>query len=406
MMKIAWRNMWRQGRRSLITAIGMSIGVAMIMWMIGLSDGMYVKMFDAMVRTQVGHVQIHEPTYPTQRSIHATLDQEQTLAALSDLKHGAGVSGRVHGFTLMASGDKAAGAQITGIDPAAEQRVTLLQDKMSEGRYLADDPAHEAMIGKGLAETLGVAVGSELIAVTQAADGSMGNDLYTVVGIFHTGSAILDRTGVFLHLADAQELLVLEGRLHEVSLLAITRDRIPQLKAELQAKMSGDTHLVRAWSEVEPMAAQMINLQDVGLWIMLIIVYGVSALGILNTMLMSVFERVKEFGVLRALGLAPRQLMAVVLWETIFLSLLAASIGGAMGGLLDWWMVVEGLDLSRWADGFSFAGVAFDPVMRSVIRADRIVIIILALIVMTVLASIWPAVRAARLNPVEAMRAD
>ncbi len=413
LIRIAWRNIWRQKRRTVITVGAMATGVAFSLAMIALSDGMYMMAFDLMVSENLGHVQLHHADFPKQRAIYDTIDDGEALVAeleaLPEVEHAAG---RVFGFALLGTEDtperpgKSAGAQLVGVDPTREAALTKIGGKVQDGRYLAADPAHEIVLGVGLAETLQAAVGDEIVAVTQAADGSMGNDLYTVVGIFKTGSVIQDRAGAFLHAADVQELLVLYGRIHEVALLAEQREDIGAMKGAVGTAVGDRGLLVRSWDQINPSIAQMLGFQDVGNGIILILVFSVAALGILNTMLMSVFERTKELGVIRALGLRPLQMVSLVMWETFALAGCAAVAGLVLGLGMDAYLVLHGLDLSSFFGDYSFAGASFPPIMMGEVRAEGVVQTVFGLFFVSFIAAIWPAIRAARLAPVDAMRQE
>jgi len=413
LIRIAWRNIWRQKRRTLITVGAMAVGVAFSLAMIAISDGMYMMAFDLMVSENMGHVQIHHPDFPKQRAIYDTIeDGDGLVAELEALPEVETVSGRLYGFALLGTDDqpdrpgKSAGAQLVGVDPARESALTKIPGKVQQGRYLGDDAAHEIVLGIGIAETLGARVGDEIVAVTQAADGSMGNDLYTVVGVFKTGSVIQDRAGVFLHIDDLRELLVLYDQLHEVALLAPKRDSIGAMKGAVEVA-AGEALLVRSWDQINPAISQMLGFQDVGNGIILLMVFSVAALGILNTMLMSVFERTKELGVIRALGLRPRQMVALVMWETVALAGCAAGVGLLLGLGMDLYLVKHGLDLSGLLSGdYSFAGANFPPIMMGAFRIEGVIQTIVGLFAISLFAAIWPAIRAARLEPVDAMRQE
>jgi putative ABC transport system permease protein len=402
--RIAWRNIGRHRRRSAITATAMGFGAAVCIAMIAFADGWLGQIFDIVVGQQIGHVQIHDPDYPRQRPLHETIaEPEAVVATLDGLPESVAVSPRAHGFALLAVGDEAAGVQVTGIDPERERQVTALADHLVEGRYL-DGASGQMLLGVGLAESLGAALGDEVVAVTQAADGSMGSALYSVTGIYRTGSARLDRGGAFVTLAEIQDLLVLGDGVHEIAFNASSREEIPALVAAAEAALEGRGLLVRTWSQIDPALGQMLELTDAMIWIILIFIFSVASLGILNTMLMSVFERIRELGVAQALGLRPLQVLRLVLWETLFLSLMAAAGGAALGVLGAWLLENRGLDLSGLMGEYGMAGVVFEPIVYGDLRFDRVVVVLIFMFVVAFLASIWPAIRAARLDPVAAMR--
>jgi len=415
LLRIAWRNIWRQKRRTLITVVAMGAGVGFSMAMIAFMDGFYVQGFDLMVSQTLGHGQIHNPDYPTQRTVFDTIDDGEALVEqLEQVPEVTAVSGRVFGYALVGTDDrpgrpqKSAGAQLLGVDPTREAPLTGIADKVLAGRYLADEPAQEAVLGAGLAESLNADIGDELVAVTQAADGSMGNEIYTIVGIFQTGSVMQDRSGVFLHVRDLQELLVLEGQLHEVALMAAEMQAIPGMIAATRAAVGRDDLLIRSWEEINPLMVQLLSLQDVANAVLLMMVFSVAALGILNTMLMSVFERTKELGVIRALGLKPTQMVSLVLLETCALVLVSGVLGAALGLGLDAYLCTHGLDFGMFmsADSYSMGGARFPTLLVGHFRWTPVLQTLVGLALISLFAAIWPAIRAARLRPVEAMRQE
>lgn len=334
----------------------MATGLALCMGYLAIADGMFEDIFEALVSKQLGHAQLHHPRWPRTRALFDTLDDasdlERKLRALPEVS---AVSARVIGAALLAAGDESGGGQLIGVVPRDEDEVRELRRSLVEGSYLPDTPGHQVLVGKELATRLRIGVGSELVAVTQAADGSLGNEIYKVAGLLRTGSAVLDKTAVFLHLEDAQALFALEGRVHEIAVMAPDREHIDAMVAAVKAAAArpphpsdtahdGDGVLVRSWAEVNPSAYQMISLQDAMNLLVALLIFGLAGLGILNTMLMSVFERTKELGVLIALGFKPRQVLLLILAETLLLTATSILIGLLAGGLLDAWLVVHGLD--------------------------------------------------------------
>jgi ABC-type lipoprotein release transport system permease subunit len=404
---IAWRNLWRHARRSLITATAMAVGVAMCMSMLVVTDGMYAKMFDVMVEQSLGHVQIHDPGYPGKRSMYATLkDADALLARVDALPGTAAATGRLMGFGLLGGEKKSTGGQLVGVMPAREAAASPIVARIVAGAWLDDAPGSAIVLGDGLADDLGLGVGDEVVAVTQAADGSLGNALFTVRGVVHTGSVAIDEGSGFVHLEDLRSLLVLPDQLHEITLLGRDPEGIAAFRDEVSAAL-GAGPLVRTWWEVSPQTQQLFGLQGVSKGIVLGLVFTVAAFGIVNTMLMSVFERTRELGVMKAIGLRPVRMVGMVVLESLMLAGLSVAIGLAIGGLLDWWLVVKGLDFSSsMKNGYTIAGVTMDPIMYGEFHADGVVLTGVLVFVVSGLAALYPAIRAARLQPVHAIRAE
>lgn len=403
---MAWRNLLRHGRRSALTASAMAVAAALCMASIAITDGMYAEIFRVLVEQQLGHVVVQHPDYPAKRQMLDTL--EGAAAAMGKLDGVEGVevvAPRLVGFGLVGA-KESAGAQLVGVDPARERAFTRLDTRMIQGAYLPDAPDRRVLVGKGLAEELEVSVGDEVVVVTQASDGSLGNELYTVHGVYRSGDAALDRAGAILHLADLQELLVLPDQVHKLTLLTRDPEAIPQTTDRVTAAM-GDGPLVQPWWVASPSTQQMLEMSGASKVIVLGVVFTVAAFGVVNTMTMSVFERTRELGVLRALGMRPGRLVALVVTESIQLSLLGVVGAAVLGGALDAYLVVYGLDFSAsMKDGFAFAGVSIDPVMRGKVQADGVALTLGAIVVVGVFASLWPAFRAARLHPVDAIRTE
>lgn len=407
---IAWRNLWRHTRRSLITAGAMGLGVGFCMAILAYTGGMYDQMGRILVDEQLGHVVVNHPDYPKRRQLHDTLP----AALLTRVEAAAGVSAasvRLLGNALVASEDQTTGAQIIGVDPTREARLTRVSQQMKAGRYLGPEAAHEVILGQDLAEKLDLGPGDELVVVTQAADGSLGNDLFTVVGTYRSGQAALDKAGAFLHIEDLQALLVLPGAAHEVLALGEEGSEAAPALAQSVASATGDSPddelLVRSWQEASPTTAQMLAMSGISKAIALVFVFGLAAFGVVNTMLMSVFERTRELGVAIAVGMRPRQVVGMIVLESLMLGAVASAGGGLIGGLLTWYIVARGIPLSTESGGtLSAGGMMFEDVVYGVFHPEDAVLVLVAVVIVSVLASLWPAFRASRLRPVEAMRQE
>ncbi|MCB9673518.1 MAG: ABC transporter permease [Alphaproteobacteria bacterium] len=407
LLRLAWRNLWRHKRRSLITAFAMAIAVALCMATTAFTDGMGRKMFNVMVEQQLGHIQVHHPDYPTGRKLYDTVPEAaKTMDALEGLPEVAHASAQLMGFALIGGAEETTGGQLVGVEPAREIAVTRADERIVDGRFLEDGKPGEIVLGAGLADEIDVGVGDTVVVVTQGSDGSIGNALYEVVGLFRTGNAALDKSGSMMALADLQDLLVLPDQVHKITVLGHDPDDLLALKNAAIAVVPDGTQ-VQTWEEASPQAVQMMAMMKFSTLIMLFLVFAVSSFGILNTMAMSVFERTRELGVLKAIGLRPGKLVQLVVAESVFLAALAGSIGFGIGGLLDVYLMVYGLDISGGnPEGMSFQGITLDPVMYGAIEPFSIFSILAALILVSTGASFVPAWRASRLDPVEAIRTE
>ena len=412
LFRLAWRNLWRHGRRTLITAAAMGLGVALCLSMMSLVDGMMTNMRSVMVEQQLGQVQVFNPAYPGKEVMYDTLS-EGLLAKVDGAEGVRTVTPRLFGGALVGTEEGSTGARLLGVLPEREQAQTGLAEHIIEGRYLSGPEAREGPVGPGLVDKLELKVGQQLTFMTQAADGSIGNDEYEVVGIFRNGNAPMEKAGIYLPLARLQELLVLPEQVHQLTVVG--EDPYGELalkEAVISALGSppseGDgAALVQTWQESSPETAQMLAMSQGSGAFMLVIVFAVASVGVLNTMLMSVFERTRELGIIQALGLKPRSVVLLVVAESFWLGLVSAAGGMVLGGLIDLWMMTQGVDFSSSnGEGMESMGVLFDPVFYGEVHLYQFVVTGVSVILVSILASLWPAFRASRLEPVVAMRQE
>ena len=280
-------------------------------------------------------------------------------------------SGRIKGFGLAGSGPKSSGAQMVGVYPKTEKSLTPILRQITSGAYLEDAPNHEAVIGVDLAKKLQVEVGGELILIGQGSDGSVANDLFTVKGIVRTGNVAIDKAGVYLHAAELQEFLVLEGELHEILALTRQKEDIEPYIASVESTLQGaglmkdsddEVYSVQPWWVTDKQIFDMLNVQASAIDFMTYIILFVAAFGILNTMMMSVFERTRELGVLRALGISRSRMVLMVMMESTVLASFACVLGLFLGFGMASYLVAYGLDFSTGNDeGFSMMGLFLIP---------------------------------------------
>ena len=341
---------------------------------------------------------------------------DKVLQSIQEMDDTYIASGRIKGFGLAGSGPKSSGAQMVGVYPKTEKSLTPILRQITSGAYLEDAPNHEAVIGVDLAKKLQVEVGGELILIGQGSDGSVANDLFTVKGIVRTGNVAIDKAGVYLHAAELQEFLVLEGELHEILALTRQKEDIEPYIASVESTLQGaglmkdsddEVYSVQPWWVTDKQIFDMLNVQASAIDFMTYIILFVAAFGILNTMMMSVFERTRELGVLRALGISRSRMVLMVMMESTVLASFACVLGLFLGFGMASYLVAYGLDFSTGNDeGFSMMGVVFDPVFYGEMRAADFIKPTIAVFIISGLASLWPALRAAYLRPVEALRQE
>lgn len=400
-LRLAWRNLWRNRKRTFITVAALSLNTAVCIVTYGLMVGVLAKMQRNATRLTSGEVQIHAPGYRQDRSLYKTLDRPETLLE-SARAEGCAAVPRTYGYGLISRGGKSAGALFWGVDPVTEQAAFELAGNLAAGAYLGREPAGEIVLGRKLARALQAAVGDDVIAVVQAADGSLGNELFRVAGLFSSAGESFDRQTAMIHRADFSRLFVTENRVHEIALHGRDRHAPQDMVAALREKHPGVE--VLAWPEISPHFASFMEYMRRVAWLYAFIFALVAGLGITSTMLMATFDRTWEFGVLKALGTAPWRIVRDVAAESLLLALLATGIGMAGGCAVIWIFQERGIDLSRFIQGaVSFSGAVFDPVLRPVISWAVLLPPTVIMWITALAASLYPAVKAARIHPVRAM---
>ena len=401
MLKIAFRNIFRQRRRTLLTILTMLGGLVLAAFSFGLSDGTYAHVIDMFTRNQLGHIQIHGNGYLDRPMLYNTIDNlDQFAPKIENHAHVIAWSPRLYSSGLASVGDKTAGVRIIGIDLDRENEATRFYKKTADGRTFTAPDAYEVMLGIGLAKTLKAGPGDTAVIVSQGADGSIANDLYVVVGIIETGDNLVDNVMFYLPLATAQELLVLEGRIHEMVIIADDLEYVLQVTDEINAMLVGTNLKAAPWQEFAASFYRAMKADQEGTWIMLFIIIIIVAVGVLNTVLMTVLERTREYGVLRAIGTSPKRVFSLVIYEVSFMALISIVVGTIIGVGINYLLSFTGIPMPL---EYSYGGIEFSR-MLSTISPRSVYIPILTVAVSSLLISILPALKAARIAPAKAMR--
>lgn len=400
-LKIAFRNIFRQKRRTLLTALTMFGGFTLAAISIGWSEGTYSYTIDMFTRNQMGHIQIHEKGYLDKPTLYKTIDNYRQIGGkISGLEGLEAWCPRLYSSGLVAVTEKSAGAMIIGIDPVLENEATGFDKKVVEGKSFSENPGHEAILGSGLMDILGAEVGDSAVIVSQAADGSIANDIYEITGVVESGDNMSDRSSFYLHLTDAQELFVLDGRVHEIAIIANELGDVDELVGGIKSAIGNSSLSIEPWQEFAKQFYVAMQADKQGAWIMIFIIILIVAVGVLNTVLMTVLERIREYGVLRALGTRPIQIFRLIILETNFIAVGSILVGLVASTLINYLLSVKGVSMP---DSITYGGVEFTK-MYSEVNAISLYIPAITVIVTVSLVSIFPAIKAARTSPSKAMR--
>ena len=419
LVRLALRNLRRYLRRTVLTASAMVFGGAFLVWSMTMDDGSHEQWVDSGVRLGSGHVTIERPEYRLSRGIDDRLtadvsrSAEAALASPAIAPHVVATSAKLGINGLASSAAGARPAQIVGVDPVAEATFGTIDEEVIEGRYLEPDDRLAAYVGVDLAESLGLETGSRFVVQAQDAEGEISGQLLRVVGIFRSRVPTIDQATVHIPLATAGEWL---GSGSDVTNVAVVleRSRATELVASRIARAlaepvgQGDVRVV-GWREANPVLAAAIAIDEFGNYVIQGFLFAIIAFGIVNTVLMSVMHRQREFGVLQAQGLTPGQTGALVLIEGLTLSAVSGLVGVGLGLLGTWYFFGDGLDTTAFMQGIdelTVSGAAIDPVIVPIFEVRMIVLIVAFILGIGALASFYPALRAARVDVTEAMKFD
>ncbi|MBI5844034.1 MAG: ABC transporter permease [Deltaproteobacteria bacterium] len=398
----AWRNLWRNSRRTMITLAAVMFTTAILIASYSLMQGMIVHAVQNATNLVMGEVQVHAPDYRFRRELHQLIDRPETI--MDRIKaRGVHAAARTYGYGLAACGSKSSGAMFWGVNPKDEISAFDLCRFLETGKYLDQTPMRGVVLGKKLAKSLKARVGSEIVVVVQAADGSMGNDLYTVTGILKSAGDSIDRDAAIIHRSDFAELFVLPEGAHEI---AVNSRGGKTLEETVQLAITAAPGMETAsWRVLVPALSDITAIFDAAMVIFGLVFILAGGLGVMNTMLMATFERTREFGILKALGATRLRIVGDVAAEALVLASIAASVGMVIGLTLSWYLTVKGIDTSAFSDGYSLSGIAVDTHWRAKITLKTTLFPVVSMSLISVLASLYPAWLAARLDPVKAINA-
>ncbi len=415
LVRLALRNLRRQARRSAITAAAMIVGGTLMIFSLSIGDGGHEQWIESGARMGSGHIAIQAPNFQKSRKIDDRLVASARNAAESALQnpsiaeHTLAAVPQLAVVGLASSPTGARPAQIVGVDPIAEAQFSILDDKLVEGRYLEPDDRLAAYIGAGLLEGLDLRLGSRLVLTAQDADGDIAGQLVRVVGVYRSGVPEVDQVVIHIPLATAGSWLRSGDDVTTIAVLLDSSSRAHgvrrTLERELSAHIEAGDLTVLGWREAMPVLDAAVRIDDLGNYVWQGIMFGIIALGIVNTVLMSVMYRKREFGLLQALGFTPRQTGGLIVTEGVILTFVSGLIGIALGLFITWYFWRDGLDFSfAWDEEWSFSGIAMDPVFVPLFRTTRVLQSLVFLFLIGTFASLYPAFRATRIDVAEAMK--
>lgn len=398
---IAWRNLWRNRRRTWLTAGGIGFAVWMLVLSLSMQDGSFETMIDNGSRLLLGHVQIQHPDYSDDPRIEYTVSlTEAEIGALRSQPGLVALAPRAQAFALVSSGERSFGAQVMGVDPAVEAGWSSLPSMIGSGRYLTGPG--EAVIGATLARNIGAGVGDELVMLGTAAEGGVAAAVAEVVGLFETGQSGLDRGIVQVSIEDFRVgWEIADQQMHALLLISESVASSERLAAQLEGQVPGR---VLDWRDLMPEAEQTIEMKAIGAYFFFALIACIVTFSVVNTFMMTVFERTREFGMLLALGMKPRAVMLQLQLEALWLSLLGIGTGLLLATLFILPLMSVGVALPADAEEM-LQRYNMPDRMYPVFSTTAAWVSALIMLVGAQFAALIPGMRIMKLRPVEALRA-
>lgn len=400
LLKIAWRNIWRNKVRSLVVIISISLGILAGLVVMAFSVGMNNTRTRDMLDTYISHIQIHSTAYNKEAKVaHYIEDPQKLETELEKEQNITGFSMRTLTGGMASSANGVQGVMIQGIDPDKEAQVTTLHNKIIDGHYFENTRRNPVIIGGALAKKLKVKINSKIVFTFQDRHNEIVSAAFRINGIYKTTNSKYDEGFVFVDRNDLQNLLG-DPLIHEVAIMTTGLEAVDQVKNSLKNRT--DDLAVEDWKEVSPDLGYADDMMAMSLYIFISIILLAMAFGILNTMLMAVLERTRELGMLMAIGMNKLKVFLMVLYETIMLALVA----GPTGLLLSFWindlLADKGIDLSAWGEGMEAYGIS--SMVYPELETQFYFTVAVMVVIMAILSAIYPALKAVKLKPTESMR--
>ena len=402
-LRLAWRNMWRHRRRTLLIVLAMGFGLCLMMWYDGLVDGFYQAIYGNAIKVLGGNIQVHAEGYRAgsgQKPLLPLADDAQVLAAARAQPAVVVASRRINTGGLASSREGAFAVGITAIEPEVEQAVNLAGQNVVAGRNLAADDGDAILIGKGLADAMGVGAGDRITLTGRSAHEEMRRRTMTVVGIYDLGIAEVEKITVYMTLAEAQTLYDLPGQSTEVAVFLEQVGNEEKVIESLAPSLPG--YEIDSFKDSYPELEYALTTKGQAMNIFSVIILGIAAIGILNLLLMAVYERTREIGVLGALGLKPRQISLLFILEGTMIGLVGVALGVVLGLALNGVQRAVGLDFTAFSGMSSYTALITDRIYPSW-GIGNLLSRALTVAVIAALAAVLPAREAAQRDPAEAL---
>jgi ABC-type lipoprotein release transport system permease subunit len=400
---LAWRNVWRNPRRTIVILVAVIIGVWSMILLGALMRGIAVGMVKNGIATLTGHIQIHHRGYHEDPSIENSMaDSRVAEKALSEkLPPGARWARRVRVNAIANNARHSSGVTLVGIEPRAEANVSFIGSAVFKGRYLTPEDENGILVGEALLEQFETGIGRKLVLMAQNTQQEIASRAFRIEGIFRSEMESTEKQFVFVTRSASQKMLKLGEGISEISILLPEGADIEAVTAGLKSTLPPGRFEIHDWRDLLPFQAAYLRILDGFMWFWFLVVFVAMGFGIVNTTLMAVFERMREFGLMKALGMKPWWILRAVLVESFMLLVCGMVIGNSLGFLSIYALSGNGIDLSALAAGAEYAGMT--RIIYPAVALKDVIVANLTVLLLGLLVSLYPAIKASRFTPVQAM---
>ena len=404
LFSISWRNVWRNKLRSGVIITAIALGICAGVFSSAFYKGMADQRIDKVINTELSHIQIHQFDFRQANDINKFIPNAKDIARdISSMDEVLGASYRIIIFSMISSAETAAGVKIAGIDPEVEKTVSNLHSKLIEGNYFEEKRRNPLLIARKLAEKLKIKLGSKAVITVQDIDNNITAGAFRVVGIFDTQNNAFDESNIFVRHEDLSRLMNLPNSSgHEIAVLAENNESVNNLQ-QLLKNNNKDLEIL-SWIELSPEMSYLNEVMDLFMYIIIIIILFALLFGIIKTMMRVVLERVKELGMLMAIGMNKLKVFKMIVIETIMLSLTGGVFGIILGVLVSKYFETHKIDLSMWGDTYSDLG--YDSFVYTSLHPSLLINVTIMVILTGILASLYPAYKALQNDPADALRIE
>jgi ABC-type lipoprotein release transport system permease subunit len=384
--------------------VAVGLGITAGIFMTAFYMGMAEQRIDKVIRTEISHIQVHHREFRENNDINKLIpDARDITAGINNLAGVEGAASRLIISSMVASAETSAGIKISGIIPEEEVKVTNLHEKITEGNYLTAGKRYPVLLSRKLASKLKVRLGSKVVITLQDIHNNITSGAFRISGIFDTKSTMYDESNIFIRYDDLAGLMdIPAGSSHEIAVRAVSNDQVLTLRDQLIVKYP-ELEII-PWFDLSPEIGYLNEAMDLYMYIFIMIILFALLFGLVNTMLMVVLERIKEIGMLMAVGMNRIRIFSMIVLETVFLAMTGGVVGILAGTLISKYYESHKIDLSFW--GPAYEDLGYDAFVYTSLNLNLLINVTILVLITGILGSLYPAYRALQNNPAEALRIE